>query len=171
MTGKSKNTARDGTASLRCAPSMRIIRSASKAHWCGVGAGDRCGSGNLRDALPNAVSIDVQWTPWLDVVADAHTLPFEAGSFANVVMLDVFHHLSYPTRFLREAMRVLRPGGRLVMIEPNVSIVSWVLFKLLHEEPVLLGEDPFDSTPRSGRPPMKAIRRSPISSSCARCKN
>ena len=119
------------------------------------------GSGNLKDALPDAVSLDVQWAPWLDIVADAHQLPFAENSFSNIVMLDVFHHLSYPARFLREAMRVLRPGGRLVMIEPNVSLVSWVFFKLFHEEPVLLGEDPFDAAPRSGPEPYESNQAIP----------
>lgn len=119
------------------------------------------GSGNLRDALPDAVSLDIQWTPWLDIVADAHDLPFADGSFANVVMLDVFHHLSYPSRFLKEALRVLKPGGRLVMIEPNVSPVSWLFFKLLHEEPVLLNEDPFDAAPRSGPSPYESNQAIP----------
>jgi SAM-dependent methyltransferase len=118
------------------------------------------GSGYLRDALPDAISLDVQWAPWLDVIADAHDLPFPAGTFMNIVMLDVFHHLSYPVRFLREAMRVLRPGGRLVMIEPNVSAVSWLFFKL-HEEPVLLGVDPFDPAPRSGPSPYESNQALP----------
>jgi len=85
-----------------------------------------------------------------------------AAGFCTIsCLLDVFHHLSYPKRFLREAMRVLRPGGRLVMIEPNVSMVSWVFFKLLHEEPVLLGEDPFDPTPRSGPSPYESNQAIP----------
>ncbi len=119
------------------------------------------GSGNLRDALPDAVSIDVQWTPWLDLVADAHQLPFGDRAFANIVMLDVFHHLSFPSRFLQEAMRVLRPGGRLIMIEPNVSPVSWLFFKLLHEEPVRLSDDPFDPAPRSGPAPYESNQALP----------
>jgi len=120
------------------------------------------GSGNLRDVLPDIVSLDVQWAPWLDVVADAHSLPFAPASFANIVMLDVFHHLSYPTRFLQEAMRVLRPGGRLIMIEPNVSPVSWIFFKLLHEEPVVLNTDPFDPAPRSGPQPYESNQAIPF---------
>ena len=119
------------------------------------------GSGNLRDTLPDAISLDMQWTPWLDLVADAHNLPFATGTFTNIVMLDVFHHLSYPVRFMREAMRVLRPGGRLVMIEPNISAVSWLFFKLLHDEPVQLREDPFDPAPRSGPSPYESNQAIP----------
>ena len=47
------------------------------------------------------------------------------------------------------------------MIEPNVSMVSWVFFKLLHEEPVLLSENPFDSTPRSGPSPYESNQAIP----------
>jgi SAM-dependent methyltransferase len=119
------------------------------------------GSGNLRNAIPNAIALDVQWAPWIDVVGDAHELPFQDGSLGNVVMLDVLHHLSYPVRFLNETVRVLRPGGRLIMIEPNVSPLSWLFFKLLHEEPVLLGEDPFDPAPRSGPSPYESNQAIP----------
>lgn len=119
------------------------------------------GAGNLRDAFDDAFSLDIQWVPWLSVVADAHHLPFGAGKFGNLVMLDVFHHLAYPLRFLSEAMRVLRPGGRLIMIEPNVSPVSWLFFKLLHEEPVRLGDDPFDPAPRSGPSPYESNQAIP----------
>lgn len=119
------------------------------------------GSGNLKEAIPDCVSLDVQWTPWLDIVADAHRLPFDNGSFANIVMLDVFHHLSYPVQFLREALRVLKPGGRLAMVEPNVSPVSWLFFKLLHPEPVLLNEDPFVPGPRSGPSPYESNQAIP----------
>ncbi len=111
------------------------------------------GSGNLRETFPDAISLDIQWTPWLDLVADAQQLPFADASFTNVVMLDVLHHLPHPVLFLREAMRVLRPGGRLVMIEPNVSPVSRIAFKFLHEEPVLMDQDPFGPAPHSSDAP------------------
>jgi SAM-dependent methyltransferase len=111
------------------------------------------GSGNLREALPDAVAMDIQWAPWLSLVADAQDLPFADAAFGNIVMLDVFHHLPHPVVFLREAMRVLRPGGRLIMIEPNISPVSWLLFKALHEEPVKMAEDPFGASPQSSDSP------------------
>lgn len=49
-------------------------------------------------------------------VADVHALPFEAGTFDAVL---VFHTLTYaadPARALAECARVLRPGGRLVLL-------------------------------------------------------
>src|SRR3546814_1516749 len=57
-------------------------------------------------------------------------------------MLDVLHHIERPGVFFAEAARVLRPGGRLVMIEPGITPVSWLFYKLLHPEPVDMSADP-----------------------------
>jgi len=75
------------------------------------------GIGNLRHWLSNVVVTDIQFAPWLDCVADAQYLPFADGAAANIVMVDVLHHVEFPSRFFREAERLLRPGGRIIMVE------------------------------------------------------
>jgi ubiquinone/menaquinone biosynthesis C-methylase UbiE len=50
------------------------------------------------------------------VQGDVEHLPFEDGSFDAVVNLISFHHYPAPTRALSEFRRVLRPGGRLILI-------------------------------------------------------
>ncbi len=100
------------------------------------------GSGNFKEYLPEALSMDVQHFDWLDLVADAHRLPFSDGSFANLVMVDALHHLERPGLFLREAARVLQAGGRIIMIEPAITPLSWPVYKFLHPEPVRLRDDP-----------------------------
>jgi SAM-dependent methyltransferase len=105
------------------------------------------GSGNLKTLLPEVVSSDIVVSPWLDTVADAQALPFDDAVFDNVVMVDVLHHLGRPKLFFAEAERVLRPGGRIVMIEPGITPVSWLFYTLLHDEPVRMRVDPLADTP------------------------
>ncbi|MFD5429142.1 class I SAM-dependent methyltransferase [Streptomyces sp. NPDC127084] len=53
--------------------------------------------------------------------ADIRDLPIEDGVIDGVVCSGVLHHLPEWRRALREAARVLRPGGRLIIREPNAS--------------------------------------------------
>lgn len=91
------------------------------------------GLARFREVVPDVVETDVEETPWSDLVVDAESLPYADGELANIVMLDVFHHLPKPAAFLEEATRALAPGGRVVMVEPYVSPVSGVAYRLHHE--------------------------------------
>ena len=99
------------------------------------------GIGNFKAFMPNVVSSDIQATASLDVVADAQMLPFETSSFDNIVMFDVLHHLERPLMFLKEASRLLRPGGRIVVCEPAITPISRFFYKLFHPEPFDLSAD------------------------------
>ncbi len=55
----------------------------------------------------------------LTAVADAARLPFGDEAFDIVLVRDVLHHVPDPGSVVAEAGRVLAPGGRLVLIEPN----------------------------------------------------
>lgn len=61
----------------------------------------------------------------------AERLPFESGSFSLVTSRHAPHHFRDLDAFLREARRVLAPGGRLVIadqITPGAALVEWVDF-------------------------------------------
>lgn len=100
------------------------------------------GIGQFKARFPNVIASDIQLAPSLDVVADAQKLPFAESSIANIVMVDVLHHIEYPLLFLREAERVLRPGGRLVVVEPAITWGSSLFYRLFHQEPVRMNADP-----------------------------
>jgi len=61
-------------------------------------------------------------------VADAESLPFEDESFDKVYSWGVLHHTPATEQSVREAMRVLRPGGDLCVM--LYSRHSWVAYKL-----------------------------------------
>jgi SAM-dependent methyltransferase len=71
------------------------------------------GAGLDTHRAPNVVTTDafVYGTDHLDVVADAHALPFADASFDFVFSLAVFEHLHSPWIAAKEIARVLRPGG------------------------------------------------------------
>lgn len=100
------------------------------------------GIGQFKMRFPEVIATDIQSAPWLDLVTDAQNLPFASASIANIVMVDVLHHIEFPLLFLQEAERALRPGGRLVMVEPAITWGSSLFYRLLHDEPVRMNEDP-----------------------------
>ena len=112
------------------------------------------GIGNLKRRLTEVVATDIQSAPWLDCVADAQRLPFADACAANIVMVDVLHHLEFPVVFFREAARVLRPGGRVLMVEPAITWGSSLFYRLLHHEPVRTSADVLgDGDPNPRRDP------------------
>lgn len=113
-----------------------------------------CGISRLKEYIPDVVTVDIVELSWTDAVCDAHELPFRSGSVGNFILFDVLHHLSIPMMFFSEASRVLRPGGRMIIMEPYISPVSLVIYKFFHPEPVLMNCNPLDSgmTKSSNRP-------------------
>lgn len=59
-------------------------------------------------------------TNTLPVQADAEALPFHTDCFDLVTCRIAPHHFGDPARFVHEVGRVLRPGGRFVLIDSSV---------------------------------------------------
>jgi SAM-dependent methyltransferase len=115
------------------------------------------GTGNLKEFAPSVVCTDIVKLPWLDAVADAQQLPFASSSLANIVLFDTLHHLENVRYFFDEALRVLQPGGRVIIMDPYISLCSWPVYHFLHPEPVDFDQDPLALSPlQPGRKPFDA---------------
>lgn len=94
------------------------------------------GLGHFREVCPQCILTDIFANPWVDRVENAYRLHFESETVANLVLFDVFHHLQYPGTALAEFQRVLVPGGRVVILDPCISLLGFLVYGLLHHEPV-----------------------------------
>jgi ubiquinone/menaquinone biosynthesis C-methylase UbiE len=63
-------------------------------------------------------------------VGDAEHLPYDDDSFDVVVGHAVIHHVPEVEQALRECLRVLRPGGRLVIAGEPTTIGNWYARRL-----------------------------------------
>lgn len=93
------------------------------------------GAGFLQQLLPQVVTSEVFPLEGVDRVEDATALSYADGSLDAIVMTDVLHHIPDVGAFLAEASRTLRPGGRLVMVEPWATRWSTWVYRNLHPEP------------------------------------
>ena len=93
------------------------------------------GAGLLKETMPEAVTSDLLFLPFLDLVAGGEALPFASGSLRSLILIDVFHHIPRPRPFLSEAARTLHNGGTIVMIEPWRTAWSEFVYRRFPHEP------------------------------------
>ncbi len=114
-----------------------------------------CGAGNLlmqavvKDSYPVALDVSMQALTFVRsrlqeacrgrnaprdfacVQSVGEKLPLPDASFDCVILSEVIEHLKAPQVSVREAARILRPGGRLLITTPNYRsfwpIMEWVV--------------------------------------------
>ena len=99
------------------------------------------GLGNIHEFIPNCIRTDLFPNPWIDQVENAYQLSFADESVSDLILTDVFHHLKYPGTALEEFSRVLRKGGRVIMLEPCISALGLLVYGVLHDEPVAVTKE------------------------------
>lgn len=96
------------------------------------------GIGNFKTVYPKCITTDIFPNPWVDRVEDAYKLSFKDRSVSNLILFDVFHHLAYPGSALTEFKRVLADGGRVIIFDPYISLLGFLVYGLFHHEPVAM---------------------------------
>lgn len=111
---------------LRSLINEHVRRAVADGRLCGQVLNISAGSIDYRALIEAQPDTSMIATDWLraptkvavDVFCDAGALPFAARSFNGVLCTEVLEHLPKPGRTLAEAMRVLLPGGWLVVTTP-----------------------------------------------------
>lgn len=101
-----------------------VITNVKGKHVLDIGTGH----GLLLDLLgPSYSIVGIDANPKRDDVIkmDAQDLKFEENVFTTVIMAEVLEHLKDPLKGLREAYRVLKPNGRLILTTRNLWAIIY----------------------------------------------
>ena len=98
------------------------------------------GTSPLKQFLSNVLTSDVLDLDYFDLVFDCHDIDkldaIKDESLDVITLTNVLHHLKSPIDFLNAAAAKLKPGGKVIATEPFFSLLSTLIFKYLHHEPV-----------------------------------
>jgi len=127
---------------LGCGLEAAFLEYASDRVATGIGVDDQVENG--------------QHGRWRRVKANLRDpLPIPDSSFDHVVMLAVLEHLTEPEKVLREAFRILVPGGSLIMTWPSSAVDP--ILRVLHA--LHLISDEMESDEHQKRIPVVALKQ------------
>jgi SAM-dependent methyltransferase len=93
------------------------------------------GGGNIKKIIPECITSDQFKSDEIDKKINIYNIDLRKNSTNNVIMIDVFHHLEFPSLALQEIKKILIRNGRLIMIEPAMGLIPRIIYKLFHYEP------------------------------------
>ena len=106
----------------------------SDGRYLEIGAG----AGISSNFLKNYQIIRTDILPWGDGLVlggiNAERIPYENDSFTGVFGMDMLHHMEFPYKVVIECLRVIEPKGKLIFIEPYVSLFSYPVYRIFHTE-------------------------------------
>ena len=92
------------------------------------------GGGFLKEVINDVITSDVLELPGVDKTFFAEKIPYPDKSIAAFFLLNTLHHLKEPNKFFSEVNRCLKPGAKIIMIEPTNTLFSRLFFKYIHQE-------------------------------------
>jgi dolichol-phosphate mannosyltransferase len=101
-----------------------------------------CGSSRILQSLPQAVGLDMQirklrWLRAPDrqlVQGSLSALPFPDGAFDGVICSEVIEHIARKDIDLSDMVRVLAPGGTLVLGTPDYGRWTWRTLEAMYKK-------------------------------------
>lgn len=93
------------------------------------------GAGYCDRYIPGLITSELLYCPSVQLGLDAQHMPFANDSLRAIVFTGVLHHIPNVRLFFSEAERCVRPGGKILMVEPWVTAWSRFAYKHLHHEP------------------------------------
>ncbi|MCE5250638.1 class I SAM-dependent methyltransferase [bacterium] len=98
------------------------------------------GTSPVKNFYPSVITTDILPMDHLDHVFDCHDIDrfekIQDESIDIITMTNVMHHLGKPVDFLLKASKKLKNDGVIFITEPYMSFFSYILYKLLHREPI-----------------------------------
>ena len=103
----------------------RLLKLPCKGHLLDAGGGTGRISSNLKGIAGQVVVADLSHRmlkkaaekALIAVQSDVERLPFEAGRFERILVVDSLHHFKNQRQAICDLLRVLKEGGRLVIEE------------------------------------------------------
>lgn len=142
------------TKNRHCFLKSRLTYQKGKVLLVGCGSGDEM---SILAKNHQAVGMDIspvaiykskkKYPHFKYVLGDAQKMPFKKSEFDCLVCSEVIEHLADEAKFLKEAHRVLKPKGRLILTTPNWF--SWYglarkIGESLFKRPFTSAEQPID---------------------------
>jgi len=105
-----------------------------------------CGAGLTPCFLRSGTlfATDVHPYPWVAACVNALHLPFKPASVDVFICINVIHHLAGPANFLDSVQACLKPGGYVLVHEPNPSFLMLAALWLMRHEGWSFDVDLFD---------------------------
>lgn len=110
-----------------------VLRLPTSGRLLDIGGGTGRISSVVAEDARQVVIADASWKmarqavekpALLALAAEGEGLPFASRTFDRVLMVDALHHVRHQPQCVAEMLRVLAPGGRIVIVEPDLRLRS-----------------------------------------------